>query len=239
MSIVARFWGERQMDELKQDSAAKPFSNGLWSDNPALVQLLGLCPLLAVTTSATNGLTLGLATLATLVLTNGIVAAIRHHVTSEVRLPTFVLIIASVVTGIEMLLGAWAYELYVRLGLFVPLIVTNCIILARAEAFASRNPIGQALRDGLSYGLGMAGALLLIGAARELIGSGSLFAGLDLLIGPAGQLLEWHLAPDSGGLLLALLAPGAFFTLALGVVAHQMLTADKTADTTKESGEAG
>lgn len=211
------------MPDSTPDAASMRISRGLWADNPGLVQLLGLCPLLAVTTSATNGLTLGIATLATLVLTNGIVAALRDFISQELRLPTFVLIIASVVTGIEMLLGAWAYELYVRLGLFVPLIVTNCIILARAESFASRHTVAAALKDGFSYGLGMAGVLLLVGAARELIGSGSLFNGLDLLVGPIGAFLELRLAPESGGLLLALLAPGAFFVLALGVAVHRML----------------
>lgn len=222
----------------KHDTST-PLAQGLWGNNPGLVQLLGLCPLLAVTTSATNGLTLGLATLATLTLTNTLVATVRHHISPEIRLPAFVLIIASVVTGIELLLGAWSYELYVRLGLFVPLIVTNCIILARAESFAARNSVGKAFLDGLSYGLGMAAVLVAVGSTRELIGSGSLFVGLDLLIGPAGRWLEWHPAPGFDGLLLALLAPGAFFVMALGVAFHHLLTQRAQNSPRKDKSEVG
>lgn len=204
-------------------STANQWQAGIWANNPGLVQLLGLCPLLAVTTSAVNGLTLGLATLTTLTLTNGFISLLRPISRPEIRLPVFVLVIATVVTAIELSLAAFAHELYLRLGLFIPLIVTNCIILARADGAASRVGFVAAISDGLSYGLGMAGVLVGVGAVRELVGHGSLFAGLHLLMGDWAKSLEVGSA-DGGGLLLALLAPGAFFVLALGVSAHRLIS---------------
>lgn len=193
--------------------------NGLWSNNVALVQLLGLCPLLAVTSTLVNGIGLGLATLITLVVSNTIVSLIRGFVRKEVRLPVFVLIIASVVTIIELGMKALFYDLYLVLGIFIPLIVTNCAIIGRAEGFASRNPVGPAALDGLMMGLGFMAVLALLGAMREIIGFGTLFANAELMFGAGAHTLEIEFNPDYPGFLLAVLPPGAFFGLALLIVA--------------------
>ena len=193
---------------------ANYWQNGLWTDNPGLVQLLGLCPLLAVTTTFVNGLGLGLATMFVLTCSNLLVSATRRFIRDEVRIPMYVLIISSLVTCIEMIFQAWFPGLGRSLGIFIPLIVTNCAIVARAEVFASRNPIGASVADGLAMGTGFALLLCAIGAFRELIGQGSLLARLDMLFGgeplPGLQLVD-------GGFLLALLPPGAFMSLALAV----------------------
>ena len=193
--------------------------NGLWSNNVALVQLLGLCPLLAVTSTVINGLGLGIATLITLVLSNSIVSLIRGFVRNEVRLPVFVLIIASVVTIIELTMKAMFYDLYLVLGIFIPLIVTNCAIIGRAEGFASRNPVGPAALDGLMMGLGFLAVLVLLGGIREIIGFGTLFAHAELMFGDGAKALMLEINPDYPGFLLAVLPPGAFFGLALLIVA--------------------
>ena len=193
--------------------------NGLWSNNVALVQLLGLCPLLAVTSTVINGLGLGIATLITLVLSNSIVSLIRGFVRNEVRLPVFVLIIASVVTIIELTIKAMFYDLYLVLGIFIPLIVTNCAIIGRAEGFASRNPVGPAALDGLMMGLGFLAVLVLLGGIREIIGFGTLFAHAELMFGDGARALMLEINPDYPGFLLAVLPPGAFFGLALLIVA--------------------
>ncbi|MGD2172171.1 MAG: electron transport complex subunit E [Gammaproteobacteria bacterium] len=209
--------------------------NGLWSNNVALVQLLGLCPLLAVTSTLVNGIGLGLATLITLVLSNTIVSLIRDFVRKEVRLPVFVLIIASVVTIIELGMKAMFYDLYLVLGIFIPLIVTNCAIIGRAEGFASRNPVGPAALDGLMMGLGFLAVLALLGAMREIIGFGTLFANAELMFGPGAHNLTIELNPDYPGFLLAVLPPGAFFGLALLIVAKNwfdLRPAQKTAPAT-------
>ena len=192
--------------------------NGLWSNNVALVQLLGLCPLLAVTSTVINGLGLGIATLVTLVLSNTIVSLIRGFVRSEVRLPVFVLIIASVVTIVELTIKALFYDLYLVLGIFIPLIVTNCAIIGRAEGFASRNPVAPAALDGLMMGLGFLVVLVLLGALREIIGFGTLFAQADLMFGDSAGSWMLQINPDYPGFLLAILPPGAFFGLALLIV---------------------
>ncbi len=194
-------------------------SNGLWSNNPALVQLLGLCPLLAVTSSVVNALGLGLATLLVLVGSNAMVSLIRHQIGDAVRLPAFVLIIAAFVTCTELLMKAYAYELYEILGIFIPLIVTNCAILGRAEAFASKQPLGLALWDGLMMGLGFLAVLLLLGAIRELFGSGTLFANMQLLLGSGAA--DWRLAPFGTGysFLVLILPPGAFLVTGLLIAA--------------------
>jgi electron transport complex protein RnfE len=197
--------------------------NGLWSNNVALVQLLGLCPLLAVTSTVVNGLGLGLATLITLVLSNSIVSLIRGFVRSEVRLPVFVLIIASVVTIIELTMQALFYDLYLVLGIFIPLIVTNCAIIGRAEGFASRNPIGPAALDGLMMGVGFLVVLVLLGALREIIGFGTLFAHAEIMFGEGAKSLLLEINPDYPGFLLAVLPPGAFFGLALLIVGKNWL----------------
>ena len=193
--------------------------NGLWTNNVALVQLLGLCPLLAVTSTLVNGIGLGIATLITLVLSNTIVSLIRGFVRNEVRLPVFVLIIASVVTIIELGMKALFYDLYLVLGIFIPLIVTNCAIIGRAEGFASKNPVGPAAFDGLMMGLGFLIVLSLLGALREIIGSGTLFAYAELMFGDGAAGMTIVFNPDYPGFLLAILPPGAFFGLALLIVA--------------------
>ena len=191
---------------------------GLWHNNVALVQLLGLCPLLAVTSTVINGIGLGIATLITLVLSNTIVSLIRDFVRKEVRLPVFVLIIASLVTIIELAMKALFYDLYLVLGIFIPLIVTNCAIIGRAEGFASRNPVGPAALDGLMMGTGFLVVLALLGGLREVIGFGTLFANAHLMFGAGAEALEITLNPDYGGFLLAILPPGAFFGLAALIV---------------------
>jgi electron transport complex protein RnfE len=193
---------------------------GLWEDNPGLVQLLGLCPLLAVTTSFVNGLGLGLATMLVLTCSNGLVAATRRWIRPEIRIPIYVLIIASLVTCVELIFKAWFPALDRSLGIFIPLIVTNCAIVARAEIFASRNPVSMSLADGMGMGAGFTMLLVTIGFFREILGQGSLFAHMDLLFG--GEPMQ-GLALFDGGWLLAVLPPGAFFSLALAVAAKNAL----------------
>jgi len=197
--------------------------DGLWSNNVALVQLLGLCPLLAVTSTVVNGIGLGVATLITLVLSNTIVSLIRGFVRKEVRLPVFVLIIASLVTIIELVMQALFYDLFLVLGIFIPLIVTNCAIIGRAEGFASRNQVGPAALDGLMMGLGFLAVLALLGGLREIIGFGTLFANAELMFGEGAQALTITLNQDYGGFLLAVLPPGAFFGLAILISAKNWL----------------
>ena len=188
---------------------------GLWDNNPGLVQLLGLCPLLAVTGTAVNGLGLGLATLFVLLVSNVAVSAMRGAIAPEVRIPVFVLVIATLVTVVDRITQAWFADLAATLGIFIPLIVTNCTILARAEAFASRRPMQQAALDGLAQGLGFAAVLVLLGAAREVLGHGTLLADAHLLLGDWARALEIRLLPGDAGLLLAILPPGAFIGLGL------------------------
>jgi len=196
---------------------------GLWNNNVALVQLLGLCPLLAVTSTTINGLGLGLATLMTLVLSNSVVSLIRNVVRSEVRLPVFVLIIASIVTIIELIMQAWFYDLYLVLGIFIPLIVTNCSIIGRAEGFASRNPLGASALDGFMMGLGFLLVLVVLGAMREVIGAGTILAHADLMFGEAASALKITVFDHYGGFLVAVLPPGAFFGLALLIVGKNLI----------------
>ncbi len=197
--------------------------NGLWKNNVALVQLLGLCPLLAVTSTTVNGIGLGLATLVTLVISNTFVSAIRNIVRPEVRLPVYVLIIASIVTIIELTMKAWFYDLFLVLGIFIPLIVTNCSIIGRAEGFASKNPVAVSALDGFMMGLGFLIVLSLLGLVREIIGSGTIFSNASLMFGDGAQVLETTLFSDYGGFLLAILPPGAFFGLALLIVGKNLI----------------
>ena len=189
--------------------------DGFWSNNVGLVQLLGLCPLLAVTGTFVNGLGLGLATLVTLVASNVIVSMIRKLVRPEVRIPVFVLVIASVVTVIELVMSAWFYDLYKILGIFIPLIVTNCSIIGRAEAFASKNTVGRSFMDGLSMGMGFLLVLVTLGGLREIIGYGTLFSQAHLMFGEAARSLTITFISDYSGFLLAILPPGAFIGLGL------------------------
>ena len=195
------------MSEITVSEVAK---NGLWTNNPALVQLLGLCPLLAVTGTVVNALGLGIATLAVLIGSNTIVSLIRNHVSDAVRLPVFVIIIAAFVTCAELLMKAYTYELYQILGIFIPLIVTNCAILGRAEAFASKQTVTMAAFDGLMMGLGFLFVLVLLGAIRELLGQGTLLVDMHLLFGAAAA--DWVMRPfgDNYSLLIVVLPPGAF-----------------------------
>ena len=204
-----------------QDIAAE----GLWRNNAGLVQLLGLCPLLAVTSSVVNGLGLGLATTATLVVSGLTVSAVRGLVRPEIRIPVFVLVIACTVTAIELLMSAWLHDLYKVLGIFIPLIVTNCAIMGRAEAFASRNPMPAAAFDGLMMGLGFTGVLVALGALRELAGHGTLFDHAELLLGPMGEGLRLELIPGYRGFLVAVLPPGAFIGLGLLIALKNVIDA--------------
>ena len=186
---------------------------GLWKNNPGLVQLLGLCPLLAVTGTVTNALGLGLATLFVLIGSNLTVSLVRQWVPKEVRIPIFVLIIATFVTCIQLLMNAYTYGIYQSLGIFLPLIVTNCAIIGRAEAYASKNPAKQAAFDGLMMGLGFALVLVVLGAIREVLGQGTLFDGAELLLGEWATVLRIEVMTVDSQFLLAILPPGAFITM--------------------------
>lgn len=204
-------------------SSKQIVNNGLWNNNVALVQLLGLCPLLAVSGTVINGLGLGLATTLTLLASNTTVSLIRDIVRPEIRIPIFVMIIAAVVTAIEMSMNAFFHELYLILGIFIPLIVTNCSIIGRAEAFASRNkPLAAAL-DGIMMGLGFTLVLVALGALREVIGNGTLLVDADLMFGPIGEHLQITLLADYRGFLLAILPPGAFIGLGLLVALKNVI----------------
>lgn len=197
--------------------------NGLWHNNPGLVQLLGLCPLLAVTGTVINGLGLGLATTLVLVTSNVTVSLIRPWLSSEIRIPIFVLLIASVVTAIELAMNAFFHELYLVLGIFIPLIVTNCSIIGRAESFASRTDALRALVDGLTMGLGFTLVLVALGGMRELLGHGTLFSEAQLMFGPVAR--DWAITvwPHYRGLLLAILPPGAFLGLGLLIALKNLI----------------
>ncbi|XOV78690.1 MAG: electron transport complex subunit E [Aestuariibacter sp.] len=188
---------------------------GLWKNNPAMVQLLGLCPLLAVTGTVINGLGLGLATILVLVGSNCTVSLIRHYVPNEIRIPIFVLVIAGFVTIVELLMKAFTYELYQVLGIFIPLIVTNCAIIGRAEAYASKNNVKLAAFDGLMMGVGFTLVLMLLGALRELLGNGTLFSNAHLLLGEWAHVLELTLFETDSPFLIAILPPGAFLGMGL------------------------
>ncbi|EKN3899422.1 electron transport complex subunit E [Yersinia enterocolitica] len=190
-------------------------AQGLWKNNSALVQMLGLCPLLAVSSTATNALGLGLATTLVLVCTNTAVSALRRWVPNEIRIPIYVMIIASVVSTVQMLINAYAFGLYQSLGIFIPLIVTNCIVIGRAEAYAARNPVGLSALDGLAMGLGATCALFVLGSLREILGNGTLFDGADMLLGDWAKVLRIEILHLDSPFLLAMLPPGAFIGLGL------------------------
>lgn len=199
--------------------------DGLWIANPGFVQLLGLCPMLAVSNSLTNALGMGIATIAVLVGSNTAISLIRDLVRPEVRIAVFVMVIAVFVTVAELVMNAFAHELYTTLGLFIALIVTNCIIIGRAEAFAARTTPLRAAADGLWMGLGFAFVLVLLGSVREVIGTGRLFVGADLLFGPGAERWAITVLPDYPGFLVAVLPPGAFIALGLFVAGKQWLDA--------------
>lgn len=199
----------------QEKSFAEITQDGLWHNNPALVQVLGLCPLLAVSSNAVNGLGLGLATMLTLTLANGAISAIRHFIRPEIRIPIFVVVIAAIVTAIELAMKAYFHELYTVLGIFIALIVTNCNIIARAETFASKNNIWRATLDGFAMGFGFLLVLVVLGCVRELLGQGTLFAQAHTLFGEKARWLTVTVFADYQGFLLAILPPGAFIALGL------------------------
>ncbi|MCT8545679.1 electron transport complex subunit E [Glaesserella parasuis] len=206
---------EETTAEAKSSVWKNLFTQGVWSNNSTLVQLLGLCPLLAVSNNVTNALGLGLATLLVLTITNTIISLFRKVIPHDIRIPIYVMIIATAVTTIQLLMNAFAFPVYQSLGIFVPLIVTNCIVIGRAEAFASKNSIAHSAFDGFAMGLGMTLSLVVLGAIREIIGNGTLFDGLDLLLGSWAKALRMDLLHLDSGLLLAILPPGAFIGLGL------------------------
>jgi electron transport complex protein RnfE len=197
--------------------------NGLWKQNPGVVQLLGLCPTLAVTSTVVNGVSLGLATALVMAASNAAVSPVRKFVPSEIRIPVFILIIAALVTVIDLAMHAWFHALHTLLGIFVPLIVTNCIVLARVEAFAAKNEVAPSALDGLMMGLGLAIVLALLGGMREVVGKGTLFSGIDLALGPAAKQFVITVVPEYHGFLLAVLPPGAFIGLALLIAGKNWL----------------
>lgn len=212
----------------RQVSLKDILRDGAWRQNTGLVVLLGLCPLLAVTNTVINGLALGLATMLTLMVSNLSVSAMRGLLRPEIRIPAFVLIIASVVTVIELLMHAFFYDLYRLLGIFIPLIVTNCAIIGRAEAFASRNKPLPSLVDGFATGLGFCITLVLLGALREVIGRGTLLSGAHMLLGDWAQALSLTIIPGHPGFLLAMLPPGAFIGLGLLIAGRNALANRKS-----------
>ncbi|PLR41704.1 electron transport complex subunit RsxE [Chimaeribacter californicus] len=189
--------------------------DGLWRNNSALVQLLGMCPLLAVTSTATNALGLGLATTLVLFCTNSSISLMRRWIPSEIRIPIYVMIIASVVSCVQMLINAYAYGLYQSLGIFIPLIVTNCIVIGRPEAYAAKAPVRYAALDGLMTGLGGTLTMFVLGSMREILGNGTLFDGADQLLGSWAKVLRIEVAHLDSPFLLAMLPPGAFIGLAM------------------------
>jgi electron transport complex protein RnfE len=199
--------------------------DGLWRNNVVLVQLLALCPAMAVTSTATNGLGMGLATTAVLAASNALVSSIRKWVSPDVRIPVFVVLIATLVTLVDLSVNAWLHDLHKVLGLFIALIVVNCAILGRAEAFASKSPVGVSFVDGVAMGLGFTMALTLIGAVREVLGSGTLFSGASLLLGPAFAPLELQVIPEYKGFLLLILPPGGFLVFGFLLAGKRLLEA--------------
>ena len=197
--------------------------DGLWDNNGVFSMLLGMCPTMAMTTSATNGFGMGVATAVVMAASSLLVAAFRRRITQEVRIPVFILIVAAMVTLVDLAMNAWMHELYKVLGLFIPLIVSNCLPLARLEAFAAKEPVVPAFLDGLFMGIGFTIALTAIGAVREIIGSGTLFADASLLLGPSFKFMEMRLLPADMGVLMMILPPGGFLVTGLLVVAKRLL----------------
>jgi len=197
--------------------------NGIWKQNAGLVQLLGLCPLLAVSTGFVNGVSLGLATILVMAMASGVVASVRSFIPHEIRIPVFILIIASLVTMVDLAMNAWLHELYLVLGIFIPLIVVNCIVLARVEAFAAKNTPLAAAWDGAMMGVGLVVAIAMLGGLREIIGTGQLFTGIDMVI-PGARALQ--LLPENyPGFLVAILPPGAFIVLGIMIAGRNWLDA--------------
>jgi electron transport complex protein RnfE len=197
--------------------------DGLWDNNSVFCMMLGMCPTMAMTTSATNGLGMGLATALVMAASSLLVATFRNWITQEVRIPVYILIVAAMVTLVDLIMNAWMHELYKVLGLFIPLIVSNCLPLARLEAFAAKEPVLPSLMDGLFMGIGFTLSLTVIGAVREIIGSGTLFADASLLLGPAFKVMEMRLLPADTGILMAILPPGGFLATGLLLAGKRLL----------------
>jgi electron transport complex protein RnfE len=204
-------------------SGTDEFIKGLWRENPVFVQVLGMCPVLAVTNTARNALAMGLATMFVLVMSNMAISSVRRWIPKQVRIATFILIIASFVTIVDYVIQAISLDLHKALGAFISLIVVNCVILGRAEAFASRQPVPAALADGIAHGLGFAAVLIVLGGLRELLGYGGLLTDIDTLISPAAQELATVTSHQQTGLLLAILPPGAFIGLAILIALRHAL----------------
>lgn len=209
--------------EKQQSIWRELLTQGLWRNNPTVVQLLGLCPLLAVSNTATNALGLGLATLLVLTCTNTMISLFRKQIPHEIRIPIYVMIIATTVTAVQLLMNAYTYSLYQSLGIFIPLIVTNCIVIGRAEAFASKNSVAHAAFDGFTMGLGMTLSLFALGALREILGNGTLFDGIHLLLGDWAKSLRIEFFHNDSNLLLAILPPGAFIGLGIILAVKNLL----------------
>lgn len=199
------------------------FHNGMWKQNTGVVQLLGLCPILAVSSSVVNAVSLGLATTLVMTLAGAAIAPIRNLVPNEARIPVFILIIAVLVTVVQFTMNAYMYGLYVVLGIFIPLIVTNCIVLARIEAFASKNPALESALDGFAMGLGLTAVLAVLGGIREIFGHGTLLSGIDLVFGEAAKSMVITVVPNYHGFLLAILPPGAFIALGMLIAGKNWL----------------
>ncbi len=201
--------------------------NGLWKQNPGLVQLLGLCPILAISTSMVNAVSLGLATILVMAVANLAVASLRNFIPYEIRIPVFILIIAALVTVVDLAFNAYLHELYLVLGIFIPLIVTNCIVLARVEAYAAKNDAVSSTIDGVMMGLGLVWVLAVLGGLRELVGSGTLFSGIEMVVPGLSPLQVF--GDDYPGFLLAILPPGAFFALGCLIALFNWINARATA----------
>jgi electron transport complex protein RnfE len=209
------------------DASRDILYKGLWQQNPGIVQLLGLCPLLAVSNTVVNALSLGLATTLVMALSSGSVAIIRNLIPNALRVPVFILIIAVLVTVVSLLIQAYAQPLYLVLGIFLPLITTNCIVLARVEAFASKQPTHLSILDGIAMGLGLTAVLVTLGALRELFGKGTLFSGADLVLGEIAKGWTLTLFQNYDGFILAILPPGAFIGLGLLIALRNRLIAGR------------
>jgi len=197
--------------------------NGVWKNNTSFVQLLGLCPLLAMSNTVVNGVGLGIATILVLIITNTLISALRNYIPHEVRLPIFVLLIACSVTAVELLMKAYYYDLYSVLGIFIPLIVTNCFVIGRAEAFAAKNTVQHSIVDAISIGIGFTIAIALLASIREILGQGTLFANADIMFGESAKFLTITVFEHYRGFLLAILPPGAFLVLGLFIAGKNWL----------------
>lgn len=201
--------------------------NGIWKQNCGIVQILGLCPILAISTNIVNAVSLGLATILVMAMANLVIAALRNFIPYEIRIPVFILIIAALVTVVDLAFNAYLHELYLVLGIFIPLIVTNCIVLARVEAFAAKNEPGGSTVDGIAMGIGLTLVLAVLGAMREVVGSGTLLSGIDMIIPGAQPIVLF--GDDYPGFLIAILPPGAFIALGCLIAGRNWIEARKQA----------